>query len=308
VKVYFGLEEFHAVENAIVTTGTFDGVHIGHRKIIKRIKELAVKEKGQSVLLTFHPHPRLVLFPQNNDLKLITTQEEKIDLLDSAGIDHLIIHPFTKDFSRLTAVEYVRDILVNTLQTKRLVIGYDHHFGRNRDGSLEHLREFEPVYNFTVEEIPAQDIDEIHVSSTKIREALQKGDVQTASAYLGYNFILTGKVVKGNAIGKSMGFPTANLDVYDKHKIIPADGVYAVICHIGNKSFSAMLNIGIKPTVSQIPSKTIEVHIFNFDQDIYGENIRISFVERIRDEKKFENTKLLIKQLEIDKYKCLQLL
>src|SRR4051812_21803731 len=242
MKVYTHIEDFKDVKNPVVTTGTFDGVHLGHQKIISRLKEAAREENGETVLLTFYPHPCMVLFPEDNDLKLINTQEEKIELLEQYGIDHLIIYPFTKEFSRLTSVEFVRNILVNSIGTKRLVIGYNHHFGRNREGSFEHLKEYGPLYGFEVEEIPAKDIDSIEISSTKIRNALQTGDVKTAASYLGHEFSITGKVVDGKKIGREIGYPTANLFVDDKYKIIPADGVYAVKVRHDNSEYGGMLN------------------------------------------------------------------
>lgn len=295
------------MKNPVVTTGTFDGVHLGHQKIISRLKETAKEENGETVLITFFPHPRMVLFPDDNDLKLINTQEEKIELLEQYGIGHLIIIPFTKEFSRLTSVEFVRNILVNQIKTKRLVIGYNHHFGRNREGSFEHLKEYGPLYGFEVEEIPAKDIDSIEISSTKIRNALQSGDVRTAASYLGHEFSLTGKVVDGKKIGRQIGYPTANILVEDKYKIIPADGVYAVKVKHDNKIYGGMLNIGNNPTVNG-KHKTIEVNIFDFNKDIYEENATIYFIERLRDEVKFNGLEELKDQLAIDKINSLKIL
>jgi riboflavin kinase/FMN adenylyltransferase len=299
VKIYHSIEEFEGVENAVVTTGTFDGVHIGHSKIIDRLKEIATSINGETVLLTFFPHPRMVLF-SDNDLKLITTKKEKIALLAAAGIDHLIIHPFSREFSRLSSVEFVRDILVNKIQTSRLVIGYNHHFGRNREGSFEHLKEFGPMYGFQVEEIHAQDIDAISVSSTKIRKALESGDITTAKDYLTHDFNLSGIVVTGNHIGRKIGFPTANLQVLDQHKLIPANGVYSVTVLVYEQKYKGMLNIGLRPTIDG-EEKTIEVHILDFEANIYGEEITLTFEDWIRDEKKFESLDALKAQLELDK-------
>jgi len=299
VKIYHSLEEFEKIENAVVTTGTFDGVHIGHYKIIDRLKEIATSIKGETVLLTFFPHPRMVLF-SDNDLKLITTKNEKIALLEKAGIDHLIIHPFSRAFSRLSSVEFVRDILVNKIGTSRLVIGYNHHFGRNREGSFEHLKEYGPMYGFQVEEICAQDIDAISVSSTKIRKALESGDVVTAKGYLTHDFHLSGIVVKGNNLGHKLGFPTANLKIVDAHKLIPANGVYSVTVSVRNQNYKGMLNIGLRPTIDG-EEKTIETHILGFDADIYGEEITLTFENWIREEQKFENLEALKAQLELDK-------
>ena len=299
MKIYHSLEEFGKVKNAVVTTGTFDGVHIGHIKILERLKEIADSVDGETVLLTFFPHPRMVLF-SDNDLKLITSQHEKIDLLRKAGVDHLIIHPFSKAFSRLSSVEFVRDVLVNKIGTSRLVIGYNHHFGRNREGSFEHLKEYGPVYGFQVEEICAQDVDAVSVSSTKIRKALDSGDLKTAKVYLGHHFQLSGTVVAGENLGNKIGFPTANIQVLDVHKLIPANGVYAVRVLIGEKEYLGMLNIGNRPTVKGI-SKTIEVHIINFNASIYGEEITVVFEGWIRKEQKFKNIEALQCQLLKDK-------
>ncbi|MCW3072670.1 MAG: riboflavin kinase/FMN adenylyltransferase [Bacteroidetes bacterium] len=307
MKVYTDIIDFKNVKNPVVTTGTFDGVHLGHQKIISRLKEAAREENGETVLLTFYPHPRMVLFPDDNDLKLINTQQEKIGLLEQYGIDHLIIYPFTKEFSRLTSVEFVRNILVNHIKTKRLVIGYNHHFGRNREGSFEHLKEYGPLYGFEVEEIPAKDIDSIEVSSTKIRNALLSGDVKTAASYLGHDFSLTGRVVDGKKIGREIGYPTANIFVDDKFKIVPADGVYAVKVRHDNRLYGGMLNIGNNPTVNG-KHKTIEVNIFDFNRDIYEEDATIYFIERLRDEVKFDGLEALKAQLAIDKINSLKIL
>jgi riboflavin kinase/FMN adenylyltransferase len=301
LKVYFSLDDFNKLDTAVVTTGTFDGVHIGHRKILEQLNHVARKNKGESVLLTFNPHPRIVLQP-GIDLKLINSQTEKIELLKSCGIDHLIIHPFTKEFSRTTSLSFVRNILVNTIGAKKLVIGYDHHFGRNREGSFEHLKEFGPVYGFDVEEISAEDVKNITVSSTKIRKALLEGDLKTANDFLGYNFPLGGQVVEGEKIGNTLGFPTANIVADESYKILPADGVYAVEVHFPaapEKRYFGMCNIGMRPTFSG-KFKTIEAHIFNFNRNIYGEQIKLIFIDRLRGEHKFESMEKLKNQLQKD--------
>jgi riboflavin kinase/FMN adenylyltransferase len=241
-----------------------------------------------------------VLFPDDNELKLLNTLPEKIELLEKYGVDHLIVYPFTKEFSRLTSIEFVRNILVNSIQTKRLVIGYNHHFGRNREGSFEHLKEYGPLYGFEVEEIPAKDIDHIQISSTKIRNALLIGDVRTATAYLGHIYSLTGTVVKGKQLGRTIGYPTANLQVTDTYKLIPGDGVYAVKIKHKNVFYGGMLNIGNNPTVEG-KGKSIEVNIFDFDKMIYGDEATIYFIERLRDEVKFNNLEELKEQLAKDK-------
>lgn len=300
MKVYNNIDDFKGVKNPVVTTGTFDGVHLGHQKLITRLKDVAREENGETVLLTFSPHPRMVLFPDDNELKLLNSLPEKIELLEKYGVDHLIIYPFTKEFSRLTSTEFVRNILVNSIQTKRLVIGYNHHFGRNREGSFEHLKEYGPLYGFEVEEIPAKDIDQIQISSTKIRNALLIGDVKTATNYLGHEYSLTGTVVKGKQLGRTIGYPTANLFINDQYKLIPGDGVYAVKVKHKNSLYGGMLNIGNNPTVDG-KGKSIEVNIFDFDKTIYGDDLTLYFIERLRDEEKFKNLDDLKEQLAKDK-------
>jgi len=311
VKIYYSIEDFQNVSFPVLTTGTFDGVHLGHKTILDKLKSVARENDGESVLLTFSPHPRIVLFPDQNDLKLLTTREEKIELLERYGVDHLIIHPFTKEFSRLRSVEFIRDLLVNQLQIKKLIIGYNHHFGRNREGSLEHLLECGPVYGFDVEEIPAADIDNVNISSTKIRKALNNGDLSTAKSYLGHDYSLAGEVVKGERRGTDIGYPTANIQIDNPIKLIPANGVYAVYITVADTQYQAMMNIGVRPTVtenSNSPERTIEINIFDFDQDIYGEPVRVTMVEKIRDEAKFDSVKELAIQLADDKESALNLL
>ncbi len=294
--------------NAVVTTGTFDGVHIGHQTIIDRLSELAQKHKGETVLITFHPHPRMVLHPDDHGLQLLNTQEEKIERLAKAGIDHLVILTFTKDFSRQTSLEYVRNILVNAIGTSKLVIGYNHHFGRNREGSFEHLKEYGPVYGFDVEEIPAQDIDHVNVSSTKIRNALLEGDVETANTYLDYPYQLVGEVIEGHRKGREIGFPTANLQVGESTKLIPGNGVYAVRVALEGQILKGMLNIGVRPTVSDALDRSIEVHLFDFEGDLYDKKLKVWLIQRLRDEKAFSSMEDLKTQLQQDQKKALDLL
>ncbi len=308
MKVYTNIDEYHDVNNPIATIGTFDGVHIGHQQIIQRLKEIARKENGEVVLLTFHPHPRLVLQPENNDLRLINAQSEKEALLEHYGVDHLILYPFTREFSRLTSVEYVRDILVNALHVKKLVIGYDHQFGRNREGNFTQLLELAQTYNFEVEEIPAQDIQDVNVSSTKIRKALGSGDIETVSRYLGHAFTITGTVVEGRKFGKSIGFPTANLKIADQYKIVPLAGVYAVKVRVNGNLFHGMLNIGVNPTLIVNGKQSIEVNIFDFENDIYGQEVTVELVSRLRDEIQFETHDDLRTQLKQDKIDTLKIL
>jgi riboflavin kinase/FMN adenylyltransferase len=308
LRIFRSIEAFEGTRNAVVTTGTFDGVHVGHRKIISRMREVAKKVDGETVLLTFDPHPRTVLFPDDHGLLLLTTLDEKIALLEEAGVDNLIIHPFTREFSRITSIDFVRDILVEMLGTYRLVIGYDHHFGRNREGSFEHLVEFGPLYGFEVEEIPALEVQDVSVSSTKIRKALEEGDVATATEYLGAHYRLNGFVVEGNKIGRTLGFPTANIRVENTNKQIPADGVYAVIVVVNGKKLKGMLNIGQRPTVNALQSRTIEVHIIDYEGDLYGSSIELQFIHRVRNEQKFNGLDELRTQLEKDKVQTLSML
>lgn len=302
MKVYTDIESFKRLNHAVVTPGTFDGVHWGHQRILSRLKEIATKSGGESVVLTFHPHPRMVLYGEDSNLRLLTTLEEKTELLRQSGIDHFIIHPFTRDFAKTNVVEYVRDLLIGKIGMQQLVIGYDHHFGRHREGNLESLQALAPQYNFQIEEIPAQEISEVNVSSTKIRQALDTGNVETANKYLGYKYSLCGHVVHGEKLGRTLGFPTANLAIDNPYKLIPAVGVYAVKVHTDQGDYNGMLNIGHRPTFNEDADlKTLEVHLLQFEGDLYGRRITISFAERIRQEKKFDNPSDLKIQLELDK-------
>lgn len=308
MNVFRHYSDLGAIPHAVVTTGTFDGVHIGHQKIINDLKQRARAAGGQTVLLTFYPHPRMVLHPTDHGLQLLSTQEEKTRLLAKAGIDNLIIHPFTREFSRVTAVEYVRDILVNSLGTKELVIGYDHHFGRNREGNFDHLVELAPLYGFKVVEIPAQDIDDVNVSSTKIRKALLHGDVETANRYLGYRFPLSGIVSQGAGVGRTIGFPTANLRVPETEKLIPGNGVYATSVELGGKQYPGMLNIGVRPTVETEGKRTIELHIVGFEGDLYGQRINMEVVKHLRAEQRFPSLDALKDQLRTDRERTLEII
>jgi len=304
VKVYTDIDQFGPVEKPFVTTGTFDGVHFGHRVILKKLINQAKAEGGESVLLTFYPHPRMILFPDDNNLKLLTTQPEKIKLLEKLGIQHLIIIPFTVEFSRMKAFEFVRDILVNKIGVHKLIIGYDHQFGRNREGSLKQLEEYAPMFEFEIEEIPAQDIDTVKISSTKIRNALMIGDIKTADEYLGYEYPISGEVIRGNQIGRSLGFPTANIQYNNHFKLIPANGVYAVEIRVKETTYKGMMNIGRRPTLNDHDAgMTLEVNIFDFDEIIYGKVITVLLRKHIRDEIKFKNLEALSAQLVKDKAK-----
>lgn len=307
MQIHEGFEHLAPLPFAVVTSGTFDGVHIGHRKILSRLKEIAAKNNGQSVVLTYWPHPRLVLYPDQTDLKLLNTFEEKAELLEDLGIDHLIKIPFTKSFSRLSGDTFTRKVLVEKIGTKKLVIGYDHRFGKNREGSFEYLKENAHKYGFEVEEIPPQDIDDVTVSSTKIRKALQEGHVHEARNFLGNYYQLTGIVVHGDKIGRSLGFPTANIQVEHSFKLIPAEGIYAVTVIIDKKKFKGMLYIGRRPTLNKV-EQNIEVNIFDFNSDIYGKPVKINFVQQIRSDTKFQSLEQLKAQLALDREEAFKVL
>ncbi|WP_373518069.1 bifunctional riboflavin kinase/FAD synthetase [Pricia sp.] len=290
-----------------ITIGTFDGVHIGHHKILERLIKTSAAVNLKSTVLTFFPHPRMVL-QKDADIKLLNTLGEKTKILRAMGLDQLIIHPFTKEFSRLSATEFVRDILVNKLKTKKIIIGYDHRFGRNRNANITDLKAFGSTLDFEVEEISAQEIDEVSVSSTKIRKALEEGDISTANAYLGYHYILTGSVKKGKGLGRQIDFPTANLNIPESYKLVPKNGVYAVQSELFGKTVYGMMNIGFNPTVSGEGQVSIEIHYFDFDQDLYGQEIQVDILHHIRDEHKFESVDALKEQLQKDKKTSLSLI
>ncbi|HQW22345.1 MAG TPA: bifunctional riboflavin kinase/FAD synthetase [Bacteroidia bacterium] len=307
VNVYNSIDNFPGSANAVVTIGTFDGVHIGHQQIIRNLRKLAAETHGETVLLTFFPHPRMVLQPDDNDLKLITTMVEREELLRSFGIDHLIIQPFDKEFSRISATEFVRDQLMQKIGMKTLVIGYDHHFGRNREGSYKDLEEMAPVYGFRLEEINEQVINHIAVSSTKVRKALLEGDIDSANQLLGHRFSFRGKVVMGDKIGRTLGFPTANIEIPEAYKLVPAEGIYAVQIRIGQQLKKGMLYIGTRPVVNG-KSLRIEVNIFEFDQEIYNQEIQVMFVSRIRGDLPFTDINALKEKMKEDKVIATKLL
>lgn len=338
MKVYNSIEEFAASGKTgnVVTTGTFDGVHLGHHAILDRVRSIAKAKNTESVLLTFHPHPRQVLFPDTANMFFLTTLSEREELLEKAGIQNLIIHPFTKELSHVSALDYVRDILVGKLKTETLVIGHDHRFGHGRKGSIKELEEWGPIYGFNVEEVAPltanshqliANSSEVAISSSKIRKALQSDDLQTANKYLGYHFFIHAKVIHGMKLGsKELGYPTANLQIDFADKIVPADGIYAVYVTVGgirNKEqgisnalphnpyplslLKGMMSIGMNPTIEK-KGRSMEVHIFHFHKDIYGETIKVAFVQKIRNEEKFNNLEELKAKLNEDKEVCLGVL
>lgn len=299
MRVHQSVENYdHKELLSVLTIGTFDGVHIGHQKIIERLNQIKSEDFERSMILTFYPHPRMVL-DHSNDIKMLTTMDEKVYLLEKFGLDDLIIEPFTKEFSRLSALDFVRNILVNQLNIKKLVIGYDHHFGKNREGNFEQLSEYGELYDFKVEEISAQEIENVSVSSTKIRKALENGEMEKANKYLGYNYLLTGKVITGRGIGRKINFPTVNLHITEDYKLIPKKGVYVVRANFNNKSSFGIMNIGFRPTVGG-KGQTIEIHLLDFNDDLYGSNMQIEVLMRLRDEKKFESIEELATQISKD--------
>jgi len=307
MKIYHTLDDFSRLDCAVVTSGTFDGVHLGHQKILIRLKEIAEKSSGETVVITFWPHPRLVLKPDDLTLKLLNTFEEKAELLKEQGIQHLLRIPFTKEFSQISSSDFIRNVLVDRIGTRKLVIGYDHHFGKNREGSFDQLKQNAPKYGFEVEEIPRQDIDNMAVSSSKIRKALEEGDVSEAIHLLGRPYSLSGRVIKGDRLGRVLGFPTANIDIDSHYKLVPAEGIYAVIVHYAGIEYGGMMYIGNRPTVDGV-KRSIEVNIFNFEKEIYGEELKVSFEKLLRLDTKFKDLEELKSQLHKDKELALEAL
>lgn len=308
MKLYTSLDQFKA-RKPVVTIGTFDGVHLGHQKVILRLREFAKLHDGETVIFTFHTHPRLITSPNENNLRLLTTLNEKIKLFEKYGIDHLIIYTFDKKFSELSYSEFVEKILVEKIKTHCLVVGYDHKFGKNREGGFDYLKKCAEKHKFEIERLDALMVDEDSISSTKIRNALQNGEIEKANHYLGYQFTLHGTVVEGKQLGRKLGFPTANIEASDKNKIIPGYGVYAVKVELNGNDYNGMLNIGTRPTFNNnADNRSIEVNIFDFKGDIYGKEITLKFVGKIRDEQKFSNIEMLVNQLEKDKLTALSIL
>lgn len=308
MKIYHGFEEATDIMKSVVTTGTFDGLHLGHQKIIQRLIASAKKMDAESTVITFSPHPRLVLFPESNTLKFLTTDEERIELFEEIGLQNLVIVHFTKKFSRTTSEDFIKKFLVDKLHAVKVIAGYDHHFGRNREGRMDVLNGASEKYGFELENIPVYEMDSISVSSTKIRTALEKGDIASANKYLSRFYSLFGKVIEGKKLGRGIGFPTANISVSDKNKLIPAKGVYAVYAEHNGTRYKGMMNIGYRPTVEKTDVLHLEVNIFDFEKEIYGEKIKIYFFKRLRDEKKFPSVEAMRKQIVLDKKNSLQCL
>jgi len=300
MRILHGIPDGTPFNAPVLTLGTFDGVHVGHQAIITNLVTEAHAMGKESVLFTFHPHPRMVIYPDSHSVRLIDSVEEKLEKLEALGLDTVILFPFTKEFSRLSAMEFVRDVLVNKIGISEMRVGYDHHFGKNREGSFSELVELGELYGFGVEEVKAVQVDEVSVSSTKIRNAVLEGDVQLAAEYLGTNFRIVGEVVHGKKLGRTIGFPTANINVDLTTKILPKIGVYSVVVWHENSRYNGVMNIGVKPTVSGTNELTVEVFIFDFDAEIYGDILRLECIERLRDEQKFDSLDSLKLQLNKD--------
>jgi riboflavin kinase/FMN adenylyltransferase len=300
MNIYHSLDSFHKLENGVVTSGTFDGVHLGHQKILSRLTEISQQSGGESVVLTFWPHPRMVVSEDSQALQLLSTIDEKIELFAGLGIQHLAIVPFTRAFSELSSDEFIQQILVDKIGTRKLVIGYDHRFGRNREGSFEFLQKNCAKYGFDVEEIPRADIEHMAISSSRIRKSLITGHIDEANGLLGRSYTLSGTVVKGKQLGRTIGFPTANLHLHESYKLVPMNGVYIIhAIHNGNR-YKGMLNIGVRPTVDGT-IRTIEAHLFDFNQEIYGEDLQLELLHYLRSEQKFDGIDMLVRQINVDK-------
>lgn len=306
MKTYSSIHSFTTDKKTIVTIGTFDGVHVGHKKILEKIAQNTNNSDCESLVLTFFPHPRTVL-QTGTEMKQLNTIDEKSNLIEKAGIDNLVIHPFDKEFASLSAEEFVKKVLVDTFNIQKIVIGYDHRFGKNRTADINDLIAFGNQYNFEVEQISAEELNEVAVSSTKIRNALTEGNIELANSFLGYNYAITGTVVQGKQLGRTIGFPTANISIEEEYKLIPSSGVYVVECKIENQSYFGMMNIGTNPTVENSnSSQKIEVNIFEFDEEIYSKSITVTFLKRIRSEEKFDSLNSLKAQIALDQKESLQ--
>ena len=305
MQIHRDIDRLPAFRNAVITIGTFDGVHEGHRQIIRKITSLAEETGGESVIITFSPHPRNVINPDHR-IYILTTTDEKLELLRTLHVDHVAVVPFSREFSEMDAEEYIRSFLIEKFHPKIIVFGYDHKFGKNRSGDIHLLRKISAKENIRVEEISEQMIHNVTVSSTRIREALLKGDITTATELLGYGYALTGLVVKGDQIGRQLGYPTANMHIDDENKLVPADGVYAVYAHVKNQVYPAMMNIGMRPTFDG-KERRLEVNILDFGQDIYGEKLTVTFHAFIRPDKKFNSREELIAAIDQDKVDVMKL-
>lgn len=299
LNIFHSIASFSSSKKTILTLGTFDGVHIGHKKILEKLIQNTKNKEFESLVLTFFPHPRMVL-QEKSEIKLLNTIPEKIDLLESIGIENLVIHPFDETFSRLTAEEFVEKILVDQFHIHKIIIGYDHRFGRNRTANIDDLILFGEKYGFEVEQISVQELNDISVSSTKVRKAIEEGDISLANNYLGYDYFLTGTVVEGKRLGRTIGFPTANLMIQEDYKLIPKTGVYVVQSTIDGNVVSGIMNIGVNPTVGE-NSLTVEIHYLDFDADLYGTQLKVSILQYIREEQKFDSLESLKNQIQIDK-------
>ena len=308
MKVFNDLNDLPKFNNAVITIGSFDGVHQGHQKILEKVNHLAETIEGESIVITFHPHPRQVVYPKDNSLKLLTTIEEKVLMLERFGVDNVVVVPFTIEFSQINADEYIEKFLIEKFHPRYIVIGYDHRFGLNRQGDINYLKWYASRYDFEVVEIEKQEVKDITISSTKIRKALELGDVGTARRFLNYPYLITGTVVQGQKVGTKIGFPTANIEIAQSFKLIPPEGIYAVNVEHQKKRYGGMLYIGTRPTLKEFNNKTIEVHIFNFNKAIYGDKLRIEFVDYIREDKQFDDLENLKLQLQKDQEKAEQLL
>lgn len=300
MEVYRSLASYQKGKNTVVTIGTFDGVHVGHKYILQQIIRKAKGRDGESLLISFDPHPRMILRPDDKSLRLLHTIDEKIALLKDLGLDKLLLIPFSRDFSLLSSDQYIQQVLIDTVDPAEVVIGYDHRFGHDRKGGIAELEKYSQIHHFDVEEIPAQAVDDAKVSSTKIRTALTEGKVTFAARYLGYNYSFGGTVIHGEKMGRKLGYPTANLQADSRHKLIPANGVYLVRVHLKTETYFGLMNIGRKPTVGEF-ERGYEVYILNFDQDIYGEYLRTEFLEYLRPEMKFDSLEALIAAMDKDK-------
>ena len=308
MKVYHDIKDFRKIPNAIVTIGTFDGVHLGHQAVFKQMVDKARQIGGETVVITFFPHPRIVISPNDNRLRLITSQEDKIEHLRRSNIDNLIIINFTKEFSHTSSEDFIKDYVVRYIQPAILVIGYDHHFGSNRSGDFDTLSKLGMEFHFAVEKINEQDIEDITISSTKIRSALQQGDIKLANKLLGYSYSTSGIVTHGDSIGRTLGFPTANISIKPEYQLIEKTGVYATIAKVDGKDYPSMTYIGRRPTISNgLPTST-ETYIMDFNGDLYGKEIRVTFVDRVRDEMTFDNLERLKSQIQEDKTNIIRIL